>query len=172
MRLEGCPMDEKPYPPYPKNAPGPFYVEKGCCICCEAPSHEAPDLIAHDEDGGHCYFKRQPETPEEVERAIRACRVSCVGAVRYSGDDPEILRRFRELGSIDSSDALAAEWRTVVIYDQAWESLSLIEKLKLARQAVSGGKEIPPAQSPHPLFDRELDGGQAASSAGAWQDRA
>ena len=22
-------MDEKPYPPYPKNAPGPFYVEKG-----------------------------------------------------------------------------------------------------------------------------------------------
>jgi hypothetical protein len=151
-------MDEKPYPADPKNAPGPFYVEKGCCICCEAPSHEAPDLMAQDEDGGHCYFRRQSETPEEVERAIRACRASCVRAVRYAGDDPEILQRFRQLGSIDPCDVLAAEWRTVVIHDQAWESLSLTERLKLTRRAVSGTKRIPPAPTPHPLFDPELDG--------------
>lgn len=151
-------MDQKTYPPCPKNAPGPFYVEDRCCTGCEAPLLEAPDLVAYDEAGATCYFRFQPETPEEIERAIRACRASCVRAVRYSGDDPEIFRRFRELGSIDPCDVLAAEWRTAVIPDQAWESLSLVEKLKLARQAVSGAREITPAPRPHPLFDRELDG--------------
>jgi hypothetical protein len=84
--------------------------------------------------------------------------VSCVGAVRYSGDDPEILRRFRELDGIRPCDALAAEWRTVVIQDKTWESLSLAEKLRLARRAGSGEKDTTPAPGPHPLFDPELDG--------------
>ena len=97
-----------PASPYSKNAPGPFYVENQCCIACEAPYHEAPDLMAHDEPGGyHCYFKKQPETPEEVEKAISACVVSCVWAVRSAGDDPAILERFRELRAERACDALA-----------------------------------------------------------------
>jgi hypothetical protein len=44
-------MDQKPYLSFPKNAPGEFYVSKAGCIDCAAPYHEAPDLIAHDEEG-------------------------------------------------------------------------------------------------------------------------
>jgi hypothetical protein len=158
MASEDRAMAAEPIRPYPMNAPGPFYVENNCCIACEAPYHEACDLMAHDEEGGHCYFRRQPETPEEVERAIMACRVSCVRAVRYSGDDPEILRRFRDLRSIDSCDVVASEWRSAVIRDKNWASLSLKEKLRMARRAVNGKRRSPPESGPHPLFDRELDG--------------
>jgi hypothetical protein len=77
------------------NAPGDFYVEDGLCIACTAPEHEAPDLMAHTGDGRtyHCYFKRQPQTPAELERAVRAVEVGCCGAVRYAGHDAEIIRR-------------------------------------------------------------------------------
>ena len=52
---------------YRLNAPGDFYATDGPCFACEAPEAEAPDLMAHyyDDDGHHCYFHRQPETPEE-----------------------------------------------------------------------------------------------------------
>jgi hypothetical protein len=158
MVLEVTTMDHKPYPPYPKNSPGPFYVEKGSCITCQAPYHEAPDLMAHDEDGGHCFFRRQPETPYEVERAIRACCISCVSAVRYSGDDTEILRRFRELDHIDACDVLAPGRHTAVIHDKRWASLTLKEKLAIARQAVEVMRKSPQEIGSHPLFDKELDG--------------
>lgn len=122
--------------PYPKNAPGSFYVENQCCMTCEAPDHEAKDLMAHDEeDGYHCYFKKQPETPEEVERAILACAVSCVRAVRYAGHDPAILDRFRELRSEDSCD----------VFDDL--------NLEDPRAPL-----LPPTDHPHPLWDRDLDG--------------
>jgi hypothetical protein len=76
------------------NVVGPFYVEDGMCITCGAPEHEAPTLMGSvEEPEHHCYFKRQPETPEEVEQAIRAVRVSCCQAVRYGGDDAEIRAR-------------------------------------------------------------------------------
>jgi hypothetical protein len=158
MVLEVTAVDHKPIPPYPKNAPGPFYVENGCCIICQAPYHETPDLMAHDEDGGgHCYFRRQPNTPEAAERAIRACCISCVSAVRYSGDDPEILRRFQELGHIDACDVLFPKRQTPVIHDKRWESLTLKEKLAIARRAVEIKRESPKEAGAHPLFDRELD---------------
>ena len=83
------------------NAPGDFYVENQMCIACQAPEHEAPDLMSHietDDCGYHCYFKRQPQTPEEAERAILAVAVGCCGAVRYGGHDPRILERLEALG--------------------------------------------------------------------------
>lgn len=112
IRSEPDPMSDntkanKPEPKvpaerYPENAPGPFYVEKDMCIICRVPESEAPDLMGFYEDptggGSHCYFKKQPETPEEVERAIAAVRISCCGALWYDGDDPEILRRLNEGG--------------------------------------------------------------------------
>ncbi len=137
-----------PIPPYPKNAPGPFYTENECCIICEAPYHEAKDLMAHDEgDYPHCYFKKQPETPEEVERAVWACAVSCVKAVRYSGDDPAILKRFRDLHADVSCDVLAD------CSPQAAPEPS---------PTMTGEKPIPsfPPSSDrsHPLWDLDLDG--------------
>ena len=77
----------------PKNAPGPFVVLKDHCITCGAPEAEAPELMAHDEEANSCYFRRQPITGEETDRAIRAVQVSCCEAVVYRGVDPEILRR-------------------------------------------------------------------------------
>lgn len=85
---------------FPLNAPGDFYVEDASCISCEAPEHEAPELMSHaeqEEFGYHCYFHRQPETPEETEHAICAVYVSCCGAVRYGGDDPRISGRIARL---------------------------------------------------------------------------
>jgi hypothetical protein len=80
----------------PRNAPGPFYVVKGDCITCGAPRAEAPGLITLG-DGG-CYFHKQPETPAEVNDAVRAMFVSCIEAYRYGGHDPTIRRRLAELG--------------------------------------------------------------------------
>lgn len=79
--------------PYPRNAPGDFYVEDGCCIDCGVPEAAAPDLIRRDEDGAHCYFKRQPVSAEEVDQAIEAINVACCAALRYGGKDPQILHR-------------------------------------------------------------------------------
>ena len=92
---------------YPQNVPGPFYVENDLCLICMAPEHEAPDLMAFfDGDqsgagGSHCYFKKQPETAEETMRAVNAMRVACCGALRYGGDDQEVIQRLLAAG-IDS----------------------------------------------------------------------
>lgn len=95
-----------PLAPHPNNAPGPFYVENDMCISCAAPEAEAPDLMGHVKEDYHCYFKKQPSTPEELNRAINAVAVSCCKAVRYGGTDPAILQRLAELCSVDSCDAL------------------------------------------------------------------
>jgi hypothetical protein len=89
-------MDE-PNRPHPKNSPGPFYVVDGCCTACDVPVSEAPELFAYD-DANHCYVKRQPRTKEELDRAFRVAWVAELQCIRYRGDDPEMLRRFAELG--------------------------------------------------------------------------
>jgi hypothetical protein len=89
---------------YPKNAPGPFYVENEGCVSCGAPEWAAPDLMTHDEGGEviyHCYFKRQPATPDETRQAVLACLVACCGAVRYGGNDPEVIRLFSEMDTTE-----------------------------------------------------------------------
>lgn len=97
--------------PFLKNASGDFWTENQCCISCDAPRSEAPDLIGTDDGNGgyHCYFKKQPVTADETERAIMACAVSCTRAVRYAGSDPAILKRLQELHSADSSDLLSSQ---------------------------------------------------------------
>jgi hypothetical protein len=145
-------MADEPITRYPKNAPGDFYVEKDHCITCEAPYHEAPDLMAHDEgDYPHCYFKKQPETPKEVERAIMACYVSCVVAVRYAGRNPKILKRFQELGSEESCDVLAPERYETL-------PLTLRQKLEGRQSAEDDTQGAPTSGVEHPLYDQELDG--------------
>jgi len=76
-----------------KNVPGPFYTT-GDCLACDAPEHEAPDLLAPLIGCNYdTFFVRQPSTPDEVERACRALDVCCVAALRYGGSDPNIIRR-------------------------------------------------------------------------------
>jgi hypothetical protein len=83
--------------PHPKNVPGPFYVVDGCCTACGVPLSEAPGLFTFDE-AHHCYVERQPRTKEEFDRAFHAVWAAELGCIRYRGDDPEVLRRFAELG--------------------------------------------------------------------------
>jgi hypothetical protein len=90
------------------NAEGGFYVLKDTCITCMAPHHEAPELMGMDEETG-CYFRRQPQTAEELGHALEAVRVSCVEALRYSGDDPEILERLRAKGCTAESNVLSPD---------------------------------------------------------------
>ena len=72
----------------PENAPGDFYVEADTCLRCCLPHGEAPELMNDSSvDFRECYFRRQPQTPEEVERAIQAISVSELDGIRYGGDD-------------------------------------------------------------------------------------
>lgn len=79
---------------HPQSAPGDFYVVNNECICCGAPHQVAPDLIGWDDSTpGHCIWKKQPATPEELEQAFAAFDNSCVSAYRYAGNDSAIIRR-------------------------------------------------------------------------------
>lgn len=87
----------EPIHPHPKNVPGPFYVVNGCCTACDVPFAEAPGLFAYD-GKNHCYVMRQPGTKQELNRMLRAAWAAELQCIRYRGEDPEVLRRFGELG--------------------------------------------------------------------------
>ena len=90
---------------HPLNASGDFYVLNGECISCGAPEYEAHDLMTHTEsEYYHCYFMRQPKTPDEMDSAIRATWASCCEAVRYGGKDHSTLVRLAELGLTKQCD--------------------------------------------------------------------
>ena len=99
---------KRKYKAYSENAPGDFYVECDLCITCRNPEHAAPTLIGFSEaDSGisdHCFFKKQPETPMEIELAIKAVGANCCGSYRYGGSNTEIKARLREQGDLDSID--------------------------------------------------------------------
>ena len=100
-RTQPLPLSDDPV------ATGDFYVVTRECISCGTPASVAPDLIAHHRDSaggtivGHCYFRKQPSTPEETEEAINAVNASCACAVRYRGNDPSILARISPM-SVDN----------------------------------------------------------------------
>jgi hypothetical protein len=101
-------MSEMKFERTPLNADGDFYVVKDMCITCMAPHQEAPELMGVDGETG-CYFRRQPQTPEELNHAVEAIWVSCVQALRYSGNDPEILDRLRARDCKAQSDVLSPD---------------------------------------------------------------
>ena len=82
----------------PPEVPGDWVVDHETCMACGAPPVEAPDLM-HLGTGPYpqCYFKKQPESPEEVDQACRAAWASCCDQVQYVGDDPAIHRRMSEI---------------------------------------------------------------------------
>jgi hypothetical protein len=69
---EGAERRYVPHRRNPVNAPGPFYTEANSCIACCLPEGAAPDLIGFNGDdasaGNGGFFKKQPETPEELGR--------------------------------------------------------------------------------------------------------
>jgi hypothetical protein len=82
------------FTPHPKSAPGDFYVEKGQCLACGVPHVVAPDLVGWtDEKVRHCFWKKQPESPAELERAIAVLEAQELECHRYAGTDAAILIR-------------------------------------------------------------------------------
>ncbi len=60
-------------------------------------------MFAYD-DQNHCYVKRQPQTPDDLNRMLRAVHGSEVECIRYRGVDKDVLRRMAEGGMGDLSD--------------------------------------------------------------------
>lgn len=85
---------EPKFPPHPQSAPGDFYVEDGQCLACGIPHVIAPDLVGWTDDKmSHCFWKKQPETPAELERALAVLEAQELDCHRYAGTDPAILER-------------------------------------------------------------------------------
>lgn len=63
------------------NAEGSYYVDDQC-IACDACCVEAPDFFAMNDDDGHAYVTKQPQSEaeiEEAENALMACPVEAIG---------------------------------------------------------------------------------------------
>lgn len=129
---------EDPTPkPHPKNVPGPFYVVDQCCTACGVPFSEAPGLFAYDETN-HCFVKRQPSTQREFDQAFRAAWAAELQCIRYCGDDPQMLRRFAEVGEPHLCDVpppahVSPIVRDVVLFDAASPSAADLTALELAQ---------------------------------------
>jgi hypothetical protein len=64
---------------------------------------EAPGLFTYDEKN-HCFVRRQPSTQGEFDQMFSAAWNAEVQCIRYRGNDPEVLRRFAELGEAGLCD--------------------------------------------------------------------
>ena len=60
-------------------------------MSCGVPEAIAPDLIGHAGDQ-HCYWKKQPGTQQELQKAIEILHSQELGCHRYRGNDPAILK--------------------------------------------------------------------------------
>lgn len=92
---------------------GPFYVVDGCCMTCGMPELIAPELFKLGDD--HCYVLRQPETPDEYDKATHAMWSAEVDCIRYRGNDGAFLRRLGENGMAElADDARASDYEYVL----------------------------------------------------------
>lgn len=138
MGFTDNPGRDSSVPRYHENAEGDFYVENNVCTSCGAPEAEAPGLIAHSTTHfGHCYFKRQPQTPGEVAQAINAVAVSCVSGLRYAGNDKQVLKELHQIGAAADCDQEFNHKHKVVTWDKVSFSFSgtLSEVCKLVTAA-------------------------------------
>lgn len=86
-----------------QQAQGDFFVTCTDCLICEVPCQTAPTLIKFHQtnDDEFCYFYKQPETEEEIELAIEAIDMSCIAALMYRGNNPEIIKKLEAKGLSD-----------------------------------------------------------------------
>src|SRR5258708_4921275 len=108
LRLRIVVESKRKYQDYEENVPGEFYVASDMCIACRAPEHVAQKLVGfYDDTSGpnsHCYFRKQPETEQEIAEAIKAVSVNCCGSYHYSGSDPRIKEILRANACGDALD--------------------------------------------------------------------
>src|SRR5207253_9145551 len=67
---------------YPENVEGKFYVDDQC-IDCDLCRETAPANFRRNDDGGHSYVYKQPESPEEealCKEAMEGCPVEAIGS--------------------------------------------------------------------------------------------
>src|SRR6202008_563168 len=67
---------------YPENVSGKFYVDDQC-IDCDLCRETAPANFKRNDDGGHSYVYKQPESPEEealCKEAMEGCPVEAIGS--------------------------------------------------------------------------------------------
>jgi ferredoxin len=66
---------------YAENVAGKFYVDDQC-IDCDLCRETAPANFKRNDDGGHSYVYKQPESPEEealCKEAMEGCPVEAIG---------------------------------------------------------------------------------------------
>ncbi len=66
---------------WPENILGKFYVDEQC-IDCDLCRETAPNFFTRNDDGGHSYVYRQPQTEAEIEEcreALQGCPVDAIG---------------------------------------------------------------------------------------------
>ena len=71
--------------PYPKNVPGPVYVEDGCCMSCAIWQQTAAKHFTFDRIGErshHCYVSQQPQTDEDFESVVTAIKCQELDCIR------------------------------------------------------------------------------------------
>lgn len=100
--------------PHPKNVPGDFYVEDGCCTSCSLPQAEAPEHFEWDyedneywpgEKAAHCYICKQPSNQKELEKMYKAMMVQEMDCIRYKGNNLNIIKAMKKDGNGDLIDA-------------------------------------------------------------------
>jgi len=67
---------------YPENITGKFFVDDQC-IDCDLCRETAPANFTRNDDGGHSYVFKQPESPEEealCKEAMEGCPVEAIGS--------------------------------------------------------------------------------------------
>ena len=92
--------------PHPRNVPGDFYVEDGCCTLCDIPRTEAPELFALTEHEDHCFVRRQPQTEDETNRMLSAIACAELPCIHYRGHDPAIISCLAAMGEMDICDTV------------------------------------------------------------------
>jgi ferredoxin len=66
---------------YQQNIKGKYFVDDQC-IACDACVMEAPGFFAMNDDDGHAYVYKQPQSASEIEdceNALNACPVEAIG---------------------------------------------------------------------------------------------
>ena len=88
-------METKPHPDQaPESTAKGFYVDPQCCISCGVPQAVAPDLVGWTSDETpQCFWKKQPQTEDNLRQAFAIFDGQEVGCHRYAGLDPDIQAR-------------------------------------------------------------------------------
>lgn len=71
----------------PLNAPGAFYVDE-TCIDCDLCRENAPEFFARDEDAGASYVSTQPQSDEDIEKALEALDGCPTESIGNDGNKP------------------------------------------------------------------------------------